>query len=251
MKIPLPEDDAALAGREFERHLTPADAAAQSRPVGLVRPPDRRRTEWRRACCAGLGLLGPGAAGSPRCHCSGWTAGRDLATPEGETFFSSLARERTAQSAGVMSQETRVLGAIRRGLRRGPSRPIRPLLCGTGSRAIRGISFPPEAASLVPNRSRYSSRSRGEYGHGGPRDRISPRPGCGRGLSRGSELAAEIVAAPHRELQAIPWSERPLLRVRDGRAAPIDTVSVQQAYRRDRRDGDPAVAVRAGAADHA
>jgi L-lactate dehydrogenase complex protein LldG len=43
-------------------------------------------------------------------------------------------------------------------------------------------------------------------------------------------LAPEIVAAPHPELQAIPWSERPMLQLREGRAEQADTVSLQQAF---------------------
>jgi L-lactate dehydrogenase complex protein LldG len=36
--------------------------------------------------------------------------------------------------------------------------------------------------------------------------------------------------APHRELRAIPWSDRPLLRIREGRGEPTDAVSLQQGY---------------------
>ncbi len=36
--------------------------------------------------------------------------------------------------------------------------------------------------------------------------------------------------APHPELRAIPWSDRPLLRLREGRAEPSDAVSVQHGF---------------------
>ncbi|MGH7051479.1 MAG: LutC/YkgG family protein [Acetobacteraceae bacterium] len=43
-------------------------------------------------------------------------------------------------------------------------------------------------------------------------------------------LATDIVIAPHPELLALPWSERPLLTVRTGRAEATDVVGVQQAF---------------------
>ena len=36
--------------------------------------------------------------------------------------------------------------------------------------------------------------------------------------------------APHPELQAIPWSARPLLEIREGRAEATDAVSVQHGF---------------------
>ena len=43
-------------------------------------------------------------------------------------------------------------------------------------------------------------------------------------------LPSEAVMAPHPELQAIAWSKRPMLRIREGRAVASDTVSVQHAF---------------------
>jgi L-lactate dehydrogenase complex protein LldG len=43
-------------------------------------------------------------------------------------------------------------------------------------------------------------------------------------------LPARVVMAPHPELQAIPWSARPLLLIREGRAEGSDAVSVQHAF---------------------
>ncbi len=43
-------------------------------------------------------------------------------------------------------------------------------------------------------------------------------------------LPAQAVMAPHPELQAIPWSARPLLKLRQGRAEAADAVSVQHGY---------------------
>ena len=43
-------------------------------------------------------------------------------------------------------------------------------------------------------------------------------------------LPTELVVAPHPELQALPWADRPLLRMRFGEAGAADVVSLQQAY---------------------
>ncbi len=43
-------------------------------------------------------------------------------------------------------------------------------------------------------------------------------------------LPSELVMAPHPELEALPWAERPLLHIRTGRAEASDVVSVQQAF---------------------
>jgi L-lactate dehydrogenase complex protein LldG len=43
-------------------------------------------------------------------------------------------------------------------------------------------------------------------------------------------LPAELVMAPDPALDAIPWNERPLLRLRRGKAAPGDQVSVTPAF---------------------
>jgi L-lactate dehydrogenase complex protein LldG len=43
-------------------------------------------------------------------------------------------------------------------------------------------------------------------------------------------LPAELVMAPDPTLDAIPWNERPLLRLRRGKAAPGDQVSVTPAF---------------------
>jgi L-lactate dehydrogenase complex protein LldG len=43
-------------------------------------------------------------------------------------------------------------------------------------------------------------------------------------------LPTELVIAPHPDLAAIPWADRPLLRLRIGRAEASDVVSVQQAF---------------------
>ncbi len=43
-------------------------------------------------------------------------------------------------------------------------------------------------------------------------------------------LPPELAIAPHPELLALPWSERPMLRLREGPAAATDLVGLQHAY---------------------
>jgi len=43
-------------------------------------------------------------------------------------------------------------------------------------------------------------------------------------------LPSALVMAPHPELRAVPWSERPLLQIREGRAEGSDVVSLQHGF---------------------
>ena len=100
MKIPLPNMMRHWREREFERHLTPA---AVRRNLGLWGWFVRRPAVWRlatRVAMAGLGLLGR-RRGRLRFlpFAGGWTAGRDLPAPEGDTFFARYAREQRGRAA--------------------------------------------------------------------------------------------------------------------------------------------------------
>ncbi len=93
VKIPLPKMMRHWREREFERHLTPA---TQRNNLALWAWFARRPAAYRiatRAAATALGLLGRRRgrfASLPMA--SGWTAGRDLPAPEGETFFTRYAR---------------------------------------------------------------------------------------------------------------------------------------------------------------
>ena len=43
-------------------------------------------------------------------------------------------------------------------------------------------------------------------------------------------LPTDFAMSPHPELRAIPWADRPLLQIREGRAEAADIVSVQHAF---------------------
>jgi L-lactate dehydrogenase complex protein LldF len=101
VKIPLPKLMRHGREREFERHLTPTAARANLALWGWVA---KRPALYRLVTRAGallLGRLGRRRGGFRRLpFAGGWTGGRDLPAPEGETFFARYARsQRTARRA--------------------------------------------------------------------------------------------------------------------------------------------------------
>jgi L-lactate dehydrogenase complex protein LldF len=93
MKIPLPGMMRAWREREFERHLTPPVVRANLAVwAWLARRPGVYRAATRVAMAV-LGFLGRRRgrfAWLPLAR--GWTEGRDLPAPEGDTFFARYAR---------------------------------------------------------------------------------------------------------------------------------------------------------------
>ncbi len=97
MKIPLPKMMRHWREREFERHLTPRAIRAN---LGIWAWFARRPALYRlatRAASAGLGLLGRRRGRFTSLPLAGgWTAGRDLPAPEGDTFFARYGRQQRA-----------------------------------------------------------------------------------------------------------------------------------------------------------
>ncbi|HVY14290.1 MAG TPA: lactate utilization protein B [Rhodopila sp.] len=94
VRIPLPGMMRHWREREFERHLSPSAARTN---LALWAFFARRPSLYRlatRAAALGLGLLG-GRKGRFRSlpMAGGWTKGRDLPAPEGDTFFARYARQ--------------------------------------------------------------------------------------------------------------------------------------------------------------
>jgi len=100
MKIPLPNMMRHWREKEFERHLSPAGMRRGLAVWGWFA---RRPAIYRLATRAAMWTLG--ALGRRRGKFSslplagGWTEGRDLPAPEGETFFARYAREQRAGRA--------------------------------------------------------------------------------------------------------------------------------------------------------
>jgi L-lactate dehydrogenase complex protein LldF len=97
VKIPLPKLMRHWREREFERHLTPPVVLTN---LALWAFFARRPTLYRlatRAAAGALGLMGRKRGRFGRLpFAGGWTGGRDLPAPEGDTFFARYAREQRA-----------------------------------------------------------------------------------------------------------------------------------------------------------
>ncbi len=124
-----------------------------------------------------------------------------------------------------------VLGAIRRGLRRGALPADQADLLRT-----RMAQHP---RHLIPARSRlprpgqidlFVTMVEREYGTVARLADFSAVPAAVADYLAVQNLPSGFTMAPHPELRAIPWSERPLLAIREGRAQGADTVAVQHGF---------------------
>ncbi len=99
VKIPLPKLMRHWREREFERHLTPGAMRNNLAIWGwFARRPQLYRAATRVAAW-GLGLLGRKRGRfSWLPFAGGWTDGRDLPAPEGDTFFARYARQQRHKS---------------------------------------------------------------------------------------------------------------------------------------------------------
>ncbi len=130
-----------------------------------------------------------------------------------------------------MSGRAAVLGAVRRALRRGE-------LPADQAELLRArLSAPPR--QLIPARSQvghaeqialFISNVEREFGSVARVATGDAVPEAVAAYLAAQNLPSEIVIAPHPELRAMPWGDRPLLRLREGRAQASDAVSVQHAF---------------------
>lgn len=129
-----------------------------------------------------------------------------------------------------MSREA-MLNAIRRGLRRGP-------LPADQAAMLRG-RLAAHPRQLIPARSRlphpqqvdlFVRNVEKEFGTVARVASLDGVPAAVADYLAAQNLPSEMVMAPHAELRAVPWSLRPLLQIREGRAEANDAVSVQHAF---------------------
>jgi len=129
-----------------------------------------------------------------------------------------------------MSREA-VLSAIRRGLRRGPLPADQAAMLRSRLNA--------HPRQLIPARSRLSHAEQvglfvtnleKEFGSVTRVPDAEAVPGTVADYLAAQNLPTSFVMAPHPQLRAIPWSTRPLLEIREGRAQATDLVSVQHAF---------------------
>ncbi len=124
-----------------------------------------------------------------------------------------------------------VLGAIRRGLRRGALPEDQQAMLK--SRLARPPRQLIPARSQIPHADQITLLVRNIEKEFGTVVRVADAdavPDAVADYLAAQNLPSEIAMSPHPELQAILWSRRPLLRVREGRAQASDLVSVQHAF---------------------
>jgi L-lactate dehydrogenase complex protein LldG len=129
-----------------------------------------------------------------------------------------------------MSKET-MLAAIRRGLKRGPVSPDQAAMLR--ARLERHPRHLVPARSALPRAEHLALFVRNVEKEFGTVARVADMdavPGVVADYLAAQNLPPRFAMAPHPELQALPWAERPLLEIRQGRAEATDAVSVQHAW---------------------
>lgn len=129
-----------------------------------------------------------------------------------------------------MSREA-ILGAIRRGLRRGPLADDQATVLRTRLAAHPRHLVP--ARSRIPRPAQVALFVRNVEKEFGTVLRVPAAADVPAAVARylaAQNLPPMLAMAPHPELQALPWPEQPLLTIRQGRAEARDLVSVQHGY---------------------
>lgn len=124
-----------------------------------------------------------------------------------------------------------VLAAIRRGLKRSPLPG--DVMLGLEARLAAHPRHLIPARSAVPRPAQirlFIANVEKEFGSVARVSDLAVVPAAVADYLAAQNLPTEFAMAPHPELQQIPWSERPLLRIREGRGEPNDAVSVQHGY---------------------
>lgn len=124
-----------------------------------------------------------------------------------------------------------ILGAIRRGLKRGP--------LPADQQAMLGGRLATHPRHLIPARSRlprpdqvalFIHNVEKEFGTVERVPDLAAIPAALSGYLAAQNLPSRFVMAPHPELRAIPWASRPLLEFEQRRAEGTDQVSLQHGY---------------------
>ncbi len=134
-------------------------------------------------------------------------------------------------SAETDAGRATILGAIRRHLHRGPlpedqAAMLRARLAAHPRHLIPARSRLPRAGQVAL----FIANVEKEFGSVARLPDASAVPAAIADYLAQQNLPSEFVVAPHPELQAIPWAERPLLKLRTGRAEASDLVSLQQGF---------------------
>ena len=251
VRIPLPKLMRHWREREFERHLNPAAVRANlgvwgffARRPALVSPGDPRGGR-------GTGPAGPQAGAVRRMPLAGgWTRGTRPAGARRRHVLRPLCPG-AARRAGLMSKQS-ILTAIRRGLKRGALPADQATMLRGRMARIPGILIP--ARSRLPHAEQVELFVRNVEKEFGSVTRVADLDAVPEAVAdylAAQNLPGRMVMAPHPELRAIPWSARPMLEIREGRAEATDAGQRAARLRRDRRDRNADAAERAGTAGDA
>ncbi|MBK1656792.1 LutC/YkgG family protein [Paracraurococcus ruber] len=124
-----------------------------------------------------------------------------------------------------------ILGAIRRGLKRGP--------LPADQQAMLGGRLAAHPRHLIPARSRlprpdqvalFIRNVEKEFGTVARVPDLAGVPPALADYLAGQNLPPRLAMAPHPEFDAIPWSDRPLLEIERRRAQATDQVSLQHGW---------------------
>jgi L-lactate dehydrogenase complex protein LldG len=124
-----------------------------------------------------------------------------------------------------------VLNAIRRGLRRGEL-PADQQTMLRGRLALHP-RHPIPARSRLPHAEQidlFVANVEKEFGSVARVADLSDVPAAVADYLTAHNLPSRLAMAPHPDLQAVPWGERPMLEIREGRAQATDAVAVTQAF---------------------
>ena len=130
-----------------------------------------------------------------------------------------------------MSSREAMLTAIRRGLKRGvlpedQQAMLRGRLAAHGRHLIPARSRLPRAGQIAL----FVANVEKEFGTVALVPDLAAVPGALADYLAAQNLPTDFVMAPHPDLRAIPWSDRPMLNWRVGRAVATDMVSVQHGF---------------------
>jgi len=130
-----------------------------------------------------------------------------------------------------MTPKEQVLGSIRRGLRRSAlsdeqAAPLRQRVAAHPRHLIPARSRIDHAAQITL----FIANVTKEYGTVIRVGGVADVPGAISDYLASQNLPSRIVVAPHPALRDVPWHDRPLLEIREGRAGPLDPVSVTQGF---------------------
>jgi L-lactate dehydrogenase complex protein LldG len=129
-----------------------------------------------------------------------------------------------------LTRET-IIGAIQRGLKRGPLPPDQRAMLAART-AARPRQLIPARGQLAPadRLDAFIAHLEREYGSADVLASLDDVPAAAARYLAAQNLPASLVVSPHPELQALDFAAVPLLDIRFGTASPTDLASLSHAF---------------------